>query len=79
MPDRRIEVQGVMQTPDGAWRVEAICEIRYRPKGADREYWYRLVHGESMIENLPIASVREILAEAGVDMATLVEVPGRPA
>lgn len=56
-----------MQTRDGSWRVEVY-------PGRDRKtYWYRLVHGDNVIEALSIASVQRLLAEAGVDMADLVD------
>jgi bifunctional non-homologous end joining protein LigD len=59
----------VMETPDGNWRVEV-----YRPRGAPT-FWYRLVNvpGENVIEGLTIGSVQRLLAEAGVDLADLVE------
>ena len=52
-----------MQTPDGAWRVEVARRGRTR--------WYRIVHGEDVIDWLSIAAVERVLAEAGVDMASL--------
>jgi hypothetical protein len=55
-----------MQTPDGTWRVEAVRH--------DREPWYRIIHGEDVIDWLSIAGVQQILAQAGVDLATLTEV-----
>jgi hypothetical protein len=61
-----VTIEGAMQTPDGAWRVEA---TRRR-----REYWYRIVHGKDVMEGLSIAGVLHILTEAGVDVATLIEV-----
>lgn len=64
-------VQGAMQTPDGEWRVEV---VRYM---GDRTRWYRLVHGDETWERLTIAAVTRTLAERGVDMATLVDVPSR--
>jgi bifunctional non-homologous end joining protein LigD len=35
--------------------------------------WYRIVHGEDLIDWLSIAGVERILAEAGVDLAELHE------
>lgn len=60
-------VGGVMQTPDGEWRVEVYREPRSRTE------WYRLVHGDNVVEGLALASVQRLLAEAGVDMADLIE------
>lgn len=62
-------IEGAMQTPDGAWRVEAVRRGRSR--------WYRIVHGDEVTDLLPIASVQRILTDAGVDMGALVET--RPA
>jgi hypothetical protein len=58
-------IEGAMQTPDGAWRVEVVRRGRTR--------WYRILHGEDELDWLSIAAVQRILAEAGVDMAGLVE------
>lgn len=55
-----------MQTPDGRWRVEAVR------RGTSR--WYRIVHGEDVIDWLSIAAVQRILDEAGVDLSQLDEV-----
>jgi bifunctional non-homologous end joining protein LigD len=60
------EVEGAMQTPDGEWRVEVVRRKRTR--------WYRIVHGEDVLDWLSIAAVERILAEAGVDRRLLVEV-----
>jgi hypothetical protein len=60
------EVEGAMQTPDGAWRVEVVRRKRTR--------WYRIVHGEDVIDWLSIAAVERVLAEAGVDRRLLTEV-----
>jgi bifunctional non-homologous end joining protein LigD len=54
-----------MRTPDGAWRVEVVRRGRSR--------WYRLVHGEDVIDWLSIAAVERLLDEAGVDRRLLVE------
>ena len=65
-------VEGAMQTPDGAWRVEIVRRHRTR--------WYRIVHGEDVLDWLSIAAVERILDEAGVDRHRLTEVradPGR--
>jgi hypothetical protein len=63
-------VDSALQTPDGAWRVEIIRR--------GRGHWYRIVHGENVIDWLGIAGVERILGEAGVDMAGLVEVTDDP-
>jgi hypothetical protein len=47
-----------VQTPDGRWRVEA---IRRRTN-----YWYRIIHGDDVLDWLSIGQVQNILAEAGV-------------
>ncbi|MEU4214705.1 hypothetical protein [Actinoplanes sp. NPDC026623] len=65
------DVEGGMQTPDGAWRVEVVRRRRTR--------WYRIVHGEDVIDWLSIAAVERILDEAGVDRRLLIEVdPAAP-
>jgi bifunctional non-homologous end joining protein LigD len=55
-----------MTTPDGAWRVEV-----YRQPATRDRYWYRLVHGDNVIEGLSRATLERLLAEAGVDLADL--------
>ena len=60
------DVEGAMQTPDGAWRVEIVRRQQSR--------WYRIVHGDDVIDWLSITAVERILDEAGVDRHTLVEV-----
>jgi bifunctional non-homologous end joining protein LigD len=66
------QVQGSFETPDGRWRVEAVQR--------GRDHFYRLLHGDNVIDGLAIATVQRLLAEAGVDMADLVEVhEGTPA
>ena len=52
-----------MQTPDGAWRVEIVKR--------GRSQWYRIVHGDNVLDWLSIAAVQRILGEAGIDMADL--------
>ena len=59
------EVEGAMHTPDGTWRVEVVRRGRTR--------WYRLVHGEEVVDWLSIAGVERVLREHGVDMDTLIE------
>jgi hypothetical protein len=58
-------VEGAMQTPDGAWRVEIVRRGRSR--------WYRIVHGDDVVDRLPISAVERILDEAGVDRRLLTE------
>lgn len=70
----RVEVQGAMQTPDGAWRVEAVREYAYGSTRATQSVWYRIQHDGETFEKLSITEVHRILAEAGVDIATLEEV-----
>jgi hypothetical protein len=60
------DIEGVMQTPDGQWRVEIVRHQRTR--------WYRIVHGEDILDRLSIATVERILDEAGVALHTLVDV-----
>jgi hypothetical protein len=57
------EVEGAMQTPDGAWRVEVVRRGRTR--------WYRIVHGDEVHDWLSISSVERILNEAGVELDSL--------
>lgn len=61
-----MKIEGAMATPDGSWRVEVVR------RGATR--WYRIVHGDDVIDWLSIAAVQRILAEAGVDLAQLHDV-----
>ena len=58
-------VEGALQSPDGRWRVEAVR------RGRDR--FYRLIHGDNVVDGLAIATLERLLGEAGVDMADLVE------
>jgi bifunctional non-homologous end joining protein LigD len=55
-----------MQTPDGRWRVEVVRRGRTR--------WYRIVHGEDVLDWLSIAAVERILDEAGDDRHLMVPV-----
>jgi hypothetical protein len=64
------DVEGAMQTPDGAWRVEVVRRRRTR--------WYRIVHGEDVLDWLSIAAVERVLADAGIDLRVLVEVDPGP-
>ncbi len=58
-------VEGAMQTPDGTWRVEVVRRGRNR--------WYRIVHGDDVLDWLSISAVERILEEAGVDRRLLVD------
>jgi hypothetical protein len=60
-------VIGAMETPDGTWRVEVVR------RGTSQ--WYRIIHGDNLIEWLSIAAVRRILDDAGISLADLVEAP----
>ncbi|GAA3304033.1 MULTISPECIES: hypothetical protein [Dactylosporangium] len=62
-----MKVIGAMETAGGEWRVEAVRH----PSGSR---WYRLVHGENVVDFLTIGRVAELLAQAGVDMSELGEV-----
>ena len=59
------EVEGALQTPDGEWRVEVVRRGRTR--------WYRIVHGDDVIDWLSISAVERILDEAGVDRRLLTD------
>lgn len=63
-------VTGAMATADGRWRVEAVQR--------GRQQFYRLIHGDNVIDGLAIATVTRLLAEAGIDLADLTEVTERP-
>lgn len=56
-----------MQTADGEWRVEVYRQLRSRTE------WYRLIHGDNVVEGLTIGTLRRLLKEAGVDLADLVD------
>jgi hypothetical protein len=57
-----------MQTADGEWQVESYRQPR------TQSYWYRLKHGDNVVEGLTITGVQRLLAEAGYDMVDLTEV-----
>ena len=59
-------VVGAMQTADGRWRVEAVRR--------GRQDFYRLIHGDNIIDGLVIATVQRLLDEARVDLADLIDV-----
>ena len=54
-----------METPDGSWRVEVVRRGRTR--------WYRIVHGEEVLDWLSIAGVERVLRDNGVDLDDLVD------
>ena len=54
-----------MQTPDRQWRIEAV-----RRGGDD---FFRLLHGDNVIDDLLIEDLQKLLARAGVDMADFIE------
>jgi hypothetical protein len=57
------EVEGALQAPDGRWRVEIVRR--------GRDQFFRLIHGDNVIDGLDVESVEQMLAEAGIDMADL--------
>lgn len=57
------QVEGTMQTADGAWQVQA---VRSGPTS-----WYRVVHHGNTIDWLAIADVEHILSEAGIHLSDL--------
>jgi bifunctional non-homologous end joining protein LigD len=66
-----VKIRGALQTVDGRWRVEVVQR--------GRTTFYRLVHGDNVVDGLVIATLQRLLHEAGVDMADLVEAPIDPA
>ncbi|MDY7089810.1 MAG: non-homologous end-joining DNA ligase [Actinomycetota bacterium] len=65
-PPSQGRVIGAMQTPDGRWRVEAVRR--------GRQDFFRLIHGDNIVDGLVIATVERLLEEAGVHLADLVDV-----
>lgn len=61
----QVRVDGAMQTPDGTWRVEAL-------RRGDT-HWYRIVHGDNIVDGLTITGVQELLHEASIDLADLTD------
>jgi bifunctional non-homologous end joining protein LigD len=59
-------VEGAYRTPDGRWRIEAVR------RGHDQ--FFRVVHGENVVDGLNIEMVEELLEQAKVSMAALVPV-----
>jgi hypothetical protein len=66
--DMAAQVEGAMQTPDGAWRVEVVKRGRSR--------WYRIINDarDVTFDWLSIAAVERVLAEASIGMADRVPV-----
>jgi bifunctional non-homologous end joining protein LigD len=62
-PEARARVDGVMQTPDGRWRVEIMR------RGDAR--WYRVRHAGNEFDWLDLAGVERVLSGAGVDLSML--------
>jgi hypothetical protein len=59
-------IVGRMRTPDGLWTVEVVHNYR-----AD---WYRLIHGERVMEDrLVIGSLQHFMEQYGIDAAALIE------
>ncbi|SNY62820.1 ATP-dependent DNA ligase [Paractinoplanes atraurantiacus] len=59
------EVTGTVMTKDAAWRVEAVRR--------DGREWYRIVHGDNVVDSLALDDVRLVLEKAGIDLADLTE------
>ncbi len=64
VPARPDTVAGAFQTRDGRWRIDVV------QRGPDQ--FYRLVHGDNVIDGLSVATLDQLLAEAGIDKADLV-------
>ncbi len=58
-------VEGALETADGRWRVEVVRH------GGDQ--FYRLIHGDNIVDGLTVAAVGQLLGEAGLDLADLTE------
>jgi bifunctional non-homologous end joining protein LigD len=58
-------VDGTMTTADGRWHVEVM-------RRGDRR-WFRLRHGDNVVDYLSIAEVETMLRAAGIDMGDLAE------
>jgi bifunctional non-homologous end joining protein LigD len=51
-------IEGVLQTPDGYWRVEAVRTGR-------REHWFRVRHANTIVaDRAALATVKRILGDA---------------
>lgn len=64
----QVAVDGVMQTPDGRWQVQAVRA------GASR--WYRLRHDVNVVDGLDLAGVERLLRAAGIALQQLREPDG---
>ena len=60
----------VMQTPDGEW----VVEVYRQPRSST--FFYRLTHGENVVEGLSLGTVERLLSEAGYDLAEPRRGPG---
>lgn len=56
-----------MQTPDGEWIVEAYVPPR------SKTAWFRLRHGDNVVESLTIGTVQRMLEDAGYRWVDLVD------
>ncbi|MEV0131429.1 non-homologous end-joining DNA ligase [Dactylosporangium sp. NPDC050688] len=60
-------VTGALGTADGGWRVEAV-------RRGDVA-WFRVLHGDNVVDHLQLPEVQALLDAADVDLAGLQEVP----
>jgi hypothetical protein len=61
-------IEGVLQTPDGYWRVEVVRS------GRPATRWYRIWHANTVVlDQAAVATVQHVLGDA---YATLEPVPG---
>ena len=58
------QVEGAYRTRDGRWRIEVVRR--------GRDQFFRVLHGENIVDGLDIAMVEELLEQADVSMAALV-------
>jgi bifunctional non-homologous end joining protein LigD len=58
-------VDGSMRTADGGWQVDVMRR--------DDRRWYRIRHGDNLIDDLGIDDVEALLAAAGVDLSGLTD------
>lgn len=61
-----LDVDGVMQTADGRWQVQAVRTASNR--------WYRVQHRDNVIDGLDLDGVEQLLHAAGVPLQQLHEV-----
>lgn len=51
-------IEGVLETPDGYWRIEVV-------KFGRSDHWYRISHGATLVqERASLAGVQRILGDA---------------